>query len=443
MIAHAPPPPPVLSAPPVSFGRVAVRVGSGTRAVQVQAGGRLGARVGVAPGPRRISLPVPVGIGPVRVRAIGSGGSRWSATVRVRVLPRSARRAGRIPGFVDRRLQADVDRLVAGMPAISGIYVQHLLTGCGASHNADAQFPAASTLKAAILVDAVRRGRAGRLSWALDRMIVDSDDVSANAVLADLGGGSGTAGAASVTRTLADLGLSRSLVRRPYLLESRRPLPIETSASPALYTNFISTPYELARLMVAVHRGAVGRGGVARLGIGTRAVRAELLARLLDVRDRTKLAAGLPESVPLAHKTGYNEQVKHDAGIVYLRSGPVAVAAMTWSASGVGDATGDRFIAEIARAARVRLAGGGSCEGLPLQPPSVTSSMDAAVGPPGVVPTTAFKIQPPSVTSSNGSTGARGAAPDRPWRSEVGLPPGVVPTAAFKIQPPLKGPGAE
>jgi beta-lactamase class A len=353
----------------VSFGRLAVRVGAGTSAVQVQAGGRLGRRVPVAPGPRRLSVAVPVGVAPVRVRAIGPGGSRWSATVRVRVLPGSARRPGRIPGFVDRGLQADVDRLVAGMPAISGVYVQHLVTGCGASHNADAQFPAASTLKAAILVDAVRRGRAGRLGSLLDRMVIDSDDLAANAVLADLGGGSGTSGASSVTDTLADLGLSRSLVRRPYIIESRRPLRIETSASPALFTNFISSPYELARLMVAVHRGAIGRGGVARLGIGSRAARAELLARLLDVRDRTKLAAGLPGSVPLAHKSGYNEQVKHDAGIVYLRSGPVVVAAMTWSASGVGDAAGDRFIAEVARAAHRRVAGGGSCEGLPLARP--------------------------------------------------------------------------
>ena len=66
----------------------------------------------------------------------------------------------------------------------------------------------------------------------------------------------------------------------------------------------------------------------------------------------------------MAHKTGYTEQVKHDGGIVYLRSGPVVAAAMTWSASGVGDATGDRFIAEVARAARHRLGNGGVC-GLP------------------------------------------------------------------------------
>jgi beta-lactamase class A len=367
VIAHAAPPAPVVSAPPVSFGRIAVRVGAGTRRLEVQADGRTTARIAVAPGPRRVSVPVPVGVHPVRVRAVGAGGARWSATVRVRALPRSALRSGRVPGFVDAGLQRDVDRLVAGMPAVSGVYVQHLVTGCGAASNADAQFPAASTLKAAILVDAVRRGPAGDLASLLDRMVIDSDDGAANSVLAALGGGSGTAGAASVTDTLHALGLTRSLLRRPYIIEqARRPLRIETTSSPALYTNFITTPFELARLMVAIHRGAVGGGGVARLGIGSRVARAELLARLLDVRDTTKLVAGLPAGVPVAHKTGYTEQVKHDGGVVYLHSGPVVAVVMTWNASGVGDATGDRFIADVARAARRRLAGGGVCEGLPL-----------------------------------------------------------------------------
>ena len=162
VIAHAAPPPPVISAPAVSFGRVAVRVGPRTERVEVQADGRITARLRPPPGPRRVSVPVPTGIHPVRVRAIGRGGARWSATVRVRALPRSALRPGRIPGFVDRRLQRDVERLASGMPAVTGVYVQHLVTGCGAAVNADAQFPAASTLKAAILVDAVRRG-AGRV----------------------------------------------------------------------------------------------------------------------------------------------------------------------------------------------------------------------------------------------------------------------------------------
>jgi beta-lactamase class A len=367
VIAHAAPPPPVISAPPVSFGHAAVRLRASAERVEVQADGRITARLRPPPGPRRISVPVPTGVHAVRVRAITRGGSRWSATVRVRALPRSALRAGRIPGFVDRRLQRDMERLAGATSAVTGVYVQHLVTGCGAAVNADAQFPAASTLKAAILVDAVRQGRAASLRPTLDRMIIDSDDGAANAALAALGGGSGDAGAAQVTGTLHDLGLARSLVRRPYIVEQeRRPLPIGTTSAPPLYTNFISTPYELARLMVAVHRGAIGRGGVERLGIGTAEARCELLARFLDVRDSTKLVAGLPSGVPVAHKTGYTDDVRHDAGVIYLRSGPVVASAMTYRASSIAG-TGERFISRVATAARARLAGGGLCDGLPLK----------------------------------------------------------------------------
>jgi hypothetical protein len=63
----------------------------------------------------------------------------------------------------------------------------------------------------------------------------------------------------------------------------------------------------------------------------------------------------------VAHKTGYTEQVKHDSGVVYLRRGPIVVTAMTWSASGVADGTGNRFAADVARAAVARLAAGGRC----------------------------------------------------------------------------------
>ena len=74
VIAHAAPPAPVIAAPAVSFGRIAVRLGAGTRRIEVQADGRITARRSVPPGPRRLSVPVPVGVHPVRVRAIGPGG---------------------------------------------------------------------------------------------------------------------------------------------------------------------------------------------------------------------------------------------------------------------------------------------------------------------------------------------------------------------------------
>lgn len=351
------PPPPIVADAGTVFGEVAVKVGRGTDVLEMVVDGKVRARLRLPGGPRRVSGPLPVGDHIVKARARGKGGPRISTEVRLRVLPRSSARAGRIPGRVDVRLQADVDSLVRGFPAISGVYVQHLITGCGAAANAGAPFPAASTLKAAILIDAVRRagGRpsdsAGRL---LDQMVIDSSDRAANAVLG------GASSPEAVTATMREMGLTESLVRRPYIIEDER-LSLDATSHPALYTNFVSTPFELARIMVAIHRAALGKGALPRLGISPRAVRVELMPRLLSVRDATKIKAGTPPDVPVMHKTGYTEQVKHDAGIVYLKGGPVVVSAMSWAQGGVSDATGDRFIANVARAATSRLARGGKC----------------------------------------------------------------------------------
>jgi beta-lactamase class A len=306
---------------------------------------------------------LPVGQIVVRVRARGPGGARWSRARAITVLPRSVRRLGRLPGRLDRGLQRDLERLVSGMPAVAGVYVQNLRTNCGGAVNAGAQFPAASTLKVALLLEALRQsgGRPGAQGSALDRMIIDSDDRTANGVLVDLGAGSAEVGGARVTATLQRLGLRRSLVRRGYLLDSRRPIPTVATSRPALFTNFVTTPFDLSVLMVAVHRGAVGRGGIRRLGLSPTAARREALRRLLVTRDDTKLVAGAPARAAVAHKSGYTTEVKHDSGIVYLARGPIVVTAMTWSAGGVSDARGNAFIAEVTRAAVRRLRSGGRC----------------------------------------------------------------------------------
>lgn len=363
------PPPPELRAEAVAYGSVAARVGPRTTGLAVEADGRVVRTQDVPKGPRSVAVPLPVGDQKIRLRAIGPGGGTWSRAARTFVLPKSARRAGRVPGFLDPRLQRDVSTIVEGVPATSGVYVQHLMTGCGAAVNADAQFPAASTVKAAMLVDAVRRGRARELKTDLDRMISVSNDAAANRVIAALGGGSLEAGGASVTDTLARLGLRRSFVRRGYVLDARQRVPITTTSQPALFTNFVTTPYELARLMVAIHRGAIPRGGIRRLGISRKEARREVLARLLRALDRTKLAPGVPDDFPLAHKSGFTRQVKHDAGLIYTKTGPIVAVGMSWSASGVSHTAGAAFLSKVARASVRRLEGGGACEGIPLSRP--------------------------------------------------------------------------
>ncbi len=356
------PPPPVVAPGPVVYGRIAVRVGARTARIQAVTDGRDRLAVPVARGPRRVTLALPTGRWNLRVRAIGPGGVRLSAARVVWVLPASGARLGTTRGRLDRRLQADLVRLTGRVPAITGVYVQHLRTGCGAGVNAGAQFPTASVLKAGILLDAVRRPR-GASASLLDQMIIDSNDRAANQVLGIQGGGDGVAGAARVTETLRAIGLRDALVRRPYIIEETagRPIPVETTAQPALFTNFIGSPYELARMFVVIHRGSLGAGPLRAMGVGAPRVRAEITRRLLEVRDRTKLAQALPPGMPLLHKTGYTEQVKHDVGVVYTPSGPIVVAAMSWAAGSVSDATGNGFIADAGRAALRHLGGGGRC----------------------------------------------------------------------------------
>ncbi len=357
----APPPPPVVAPAPVVYGRVTVRIGARTTGIRAVLDGRARTLRRVPRGPRRVTLTLPPGRWGLAVRAVGPGGARTSASRVVWVLPRAAERAGTTVGRLDRRLQREVAARVSSFPATSGVYVQNLVTGCGAAVNAGAPFPAASTLKAAILLEAVRRGGIdGRL---LDAMAVDSDDAAANRVLVALGGGSGEAGGAAVTATMRRIGMAGSLIRRPYIIEETARIPVESRARPQLFTNFIATPHELALLHVSLHRGGLGVGAVRRMGLGRARVRAGITRRLLEVRDRSKIVAGVPASMPVAHKTGYTTEVKHDAGVVHTPAGPVVVSVMTWSAAGVGDGAGNAFIADIARMAVRRLGGasGGVC----------------------------------------------------------------------------------
>ncbi len=351
----SPPPPPLVAPAPVVFGAIAVRVGKGTRTLVPTVDGRALRPVAVRPGPRRVMVRLPTGHWTLRVRAVGRRGSRASVPRALWVLPRSGTVPGTVTGRRDRRLQRRLESLSASAGFTNGIYVRDLTTGCGAAVNAGAPFPAASTLKAAILLEAVRRPRGASRSL-LDQMIIDSNDLAANQVLGIQGGGDALAGAARVTETMHAAGMTHSLVRRPYIIDQER-ISIDVRAQPELYTNYVATPYELALLMVSLHRGALGQGPVRRMGISAITTRREITRRLLEVRDTTKIVAGVPAGVPVAHKTGYTTEVKADAGIVYTPRGPIVVSVMGWSNHGASEA----FIARVTAATLQALRGGGTC----------------------------------------------------------------------------------
>jgi len=69
-----------------------------------------------------------------------------------------------------------------------------------------------------------------------------------------------------------------------------------------------------------------------------------MLARLERQQINNRLPAQLPPGVVVAHKTGNLAGLTHDAGIIYTKSGPRVVVAMTWDAS---DDEADNFISSV------------------------------------------------------------------------------------------------
>lgn len=349
--APALPPPAVVAPAPreVSFGLVAGTAPRGTRRVIVRAGGRV-----LADRPlrgTRISLRVdlPQRDVAVRVTAVDRAGRRSSALVRhVRGLPRAADTAAAAPRL-EPSLARRVRALVRGFGGTSGVYVQDIRSGYGAAWNARARFPAASTLKLAIAVTALRAPTPPGLERLLHDMLVHSDNEAANRLLAALGG------SWRVEETLRDLGLRDSLMYGGYEVEerrtsaARRPIPLRVEAQPRFGPGKHTSAYDLARLARDVHLAASRRGPLPRLGV-TPAEARHLLWILARVGDRGKLGRYLGGSASLLHKGGWLATARHDAGVVAWRGGVFAVAVLTWSPGGVGSSA-DVLAGRVARSA--------------------------------------------------------------------------------------------
>jgi hypothetical protein len=343
-VITAPPPAPalVLVAPApreASFGRIAGRVPRGRWAVVVRSGTKTLAVRKVAGGSFDFEVSLPRRDSTIRVTAYTAHGRARSASVQyVFGLPRSARPRA-VSSAHDARLGVAVRALARSFPGTSGLFVEDLVTGQGAAWNARARFPAASTLKMAIAVEALRaqtgKPPAGSyLDSLLRRMLIDSDNGAANQVEALFGGGS------RVDELLRGLGLHDTWMGGGYLRETagRAPIPARIESQPSFGCCKYTTALDLARLLTDVHEAAGGRGPlILRYGRSFTPSDARYLLYLLaHVADRGKLGryiAGGPYA--LLHKAGWISSARHDAGLVYWPGGVFVATVMTWG-SGVG-----------------------------------------------------------------------------------------------------------
>ena len=354
--APALPPPAVVSpaSRQVSFGLVSGTAPLGTRRILVHVGGRIAKDTALRG--RSFSLHVPVsGHTSVRVTAVDARGRRSSTLVQLVLgLPRGATPRDVAPRL-DYGLALRLHALRRRHGGVYGIYVQDLRTGRGASWNAGARFPAASTLKLAIAVTALRRldgppAPSSRLAALLGRMLIVSDNDAANELEAWIGG-SVFAGSDAVNETMRALGLHDSLMYGGY--ESQRrpaaaapPIPVRVDAQPAFGLGKYSTAADLARLARAVYLAAAGKGPLLRLGVSGSEAR-HLLWVLAQVPDRGKLGRFLDRTTTLFHKAGWLPGARHDNGVVVTPDGAFVAAVMTWR-SGSADVLAGEVAREVA-----------------------------------------------------------------------------------------------
>jgi beta-lactamase class A len=235
---------------------------------------------------------------------------------------------------------------------VAGIYVHDLETGEELAINADSVFSGASVMKVPIML--FTYARLGEFTeqqreW-MESMILDSDNLDANALLAAAVGGQGTEaalkGVNEMSAMLEDLGLEHTYMLIPYesgewlIQQSRLPQggperegrPPFTAADRHLRT----TPREMGTLFVWLAQCAEGEGPLLEEldGALTQALCEEMIGWLDQGHDPERMLAGIPDDVRVAHKGGWIDDMQSDVGIVYSPGGRYVAAIYVYRPDG-------------------------------------------------------------------------------------------------------------
>lgn len=344
-----------------SFGRVVADLPPGSvRAIVVLNGRRLTSKAARG---RHVTFQVtlPAKDSTLRVITVDARGHQTGSAEVGPVFGLPPKGAPRPVGSVeDDRLRRRLIGLARAFPGTAAVYVHNLVDGTGAAWNARARFPAGSTLKLAIAVEALRSlqgppAHGSGTDALLRSTIVNSDNKAANQLEAVFGGSTG-GGSARVNSMMRSLGLVDSEMYGGYETDedktSDRPIPITVESQPGFPRGKHTTAWDLGRLLEYVYLAAGGRGPLVRGGTFSPSEARYLLYLLVHVADRGKLDRLLPKSAVVAHKAGWITTARHDNGLVFWPDGAFVATVMTFG-PGVG-LSSDVLAGKIAAAALER-----------------------------------------------------------------------------------------
>ena len=144
---------------------------------------------------------------------------------------------------------------------------------------------------------------------AVRLMIVFSDNTATNLVLDKIG-------IASTGKRMAEWGCPNSKINAKVFKGATTSIDPERTKKFGLGS---TTARETIQLLEKLHHGKL---------VSPEACK-EMIGHLKKCEDKSKLKRFLPEKIEVAHKSGSVSEVKNDAGILYLPSGPVAICVLT------------------------------------------------------------------------------------------------------------------
>jgi hypothetical protein len=228
-------------------------------------------------------------------------------------------------------LDARLARTARTFPGISAVWYQDLRTGTTGSWNADAIFPAASTVKLGLLIAALHRfGVRSAASYDLQAMATWSSNLAANRLLDKLTR-SETAGSAATQATLARVGATHSTFTGAYRVGTTFN---KVATKPPRISSRVTTARDLGTILYTLHAGALGRpDALARLRLSRSQARLALglLLSTRAQRDNVGLFRPALGTTPAAQKQGWFSVVRHTAAIIYAPSGPKIIVLLTYA----------------------------------------------------------------------------------------------------------------
>jgi beta-lactamase class A len=225
-------------------------------------------------------------------------------------------------------LDAKLSSLGRAFPGYAAIWVHDLFSGTTASWNADARFPAASTVKLGVLLavlQQLRRPERSALDYDLRAMTGWSSNLATNLLVR-------RSGAAAVQAALRRAGASRSTFPQGYRVGTAR---AEVQDRPPLVSARVTTARDLGRILYVLHGCALGNAPAVR-ATGLDRGRCAYALRLLLNSELRGNNVGLVRpfvspGTPVAQKNGWLHDARHTAAIVYFPNGPKIVVVLTYA----------------------------------------------------------------------------------------------------------------